>query len=392
MQKGSRGRYPHACPSCDQIKSNWIKNNSLNLTPVQFFKTYRGSKHAAINEIATKLEFGYEINQIGPKSEKKVIAKCDFCLRQYETSLQTLKRKSIACCKSCSAIAASFSRELTLINPHQYWQSKQLNVDFSRIDIQRTIQELQYDPRLVSPRCERKIYAYCVICKKSTLISRFSFLSKKKFIVACPECVPILTKQTLKDKYGVSNTIEIPNVQAQLKNPSTELLIESILRDRYGVPFIRNYSIGPYSFDFFLPEQNLLIECQGDYFHDFKKNGYEGTPKDKAKSTYIEKYTCYKLIWIWEHELHIGRIRKILDYHIYSVIEPRIELNKKELQFRSCSKEESFKFLASFHYLGNLGTAASPYGSYLNDKLISVAVFGGMTRKESSNKIAKQLG
>ena len=87
MQKGSRGRYPHACPSCDQIKSNWIKNNSLNLTPVQFFKTYRGSKHAAINEIATKLEFGYEINQIGPKSEKKVIAKCDFCLRQYETCL-----------------------------------------------------------------------------------------------------------------------------------------------------------------------------------------------------------------------------------------------------------------------------------------------------------------
>jgi hypothetical protein len=96
------------------------------------------------------------------------------------------------------------------------------------------------------------------------------------------------------------------------------------------------------------------------------------------------------LVWIWEHELHIGRLRKILDFHIHSALEPEVSFELSGLNFMEITHQQAFSFLASYHYLGNLGTAASPYGAWYNGELVCVIVFGGLTRKESAQKTAGQ--
>jgi len=77
MIKPSRSGFPHACTKCDQIKSNWKKNNSEQLNPIEFFNSYSKKGHNSIDEIETLKQFGYTSNQIGPKSEKPVIATCN---------------------------------------------------------------------------------------------------------------------------------------------------------------------------------------------------------------------------------------------------------------------------------------------------------------------------
>jgi putative resolvase len=136
------------------------------------------------------------------------------------------------------------------------------------------------------------------------------------------------TVETLQLKYGVSTTLDIPSVQMQLLNPaSTEQILEAIIRDEYKLEYTKNFSLGPYSFDFYIPKCNLLIECQGDYFHKFKEFGYSGTPVDRAKSSFVENNTAYKLIWIYEHEINLGRIRKILGYQLGKIKTTRTASN-----------------------------------------------------------------
>jgi len=170
----------------------------------------------------------------------------------------------------------------------------------------------------------------------------------------------------LQEKYGVSCTLDIPSVREKLESPSTERLVAAVLSKRYKIEYIHQYTIGPYSFDFFVPSLNLLIECQGDYFHNFKENGYSGTPKDRSKSSYVENNTNFKLVWIYEHEIHIGRLHKILDYHIFNAIEPATDFELKDLSFSSIPNADAHQFLSKYHYLGNLGTVATCWGAFHN--------------------------
>jgi len=80
---------------------------------------------------------------------------------------------------------------------------------------------------------------------------------------------------------------------------SIELKIKEILID-IGIEFKQQFIIGrKFSVDFFVPKANLIIECNGDYWHnreDIKK-------KDKRKMKYLE--VCgFNILILWEHEIN----------------------------------------------------------------------------------------
>ena len=65
--------------------------------------------------------------------------------------------------------------------------------------------------------------------------------------------------------------------------------------------------IGYHQFDCLVPKQetlthNLLIECDGDYWHSLPKV----IRRDKAKFTYIDKYfkDSHEIFYIFEHEFY----------------------------------------------------------------------------------------
>jgi len=68
----------------------------------------------------------------------------------------------------------------------------------------------------------------------------------------------------------------------EMQDTKPELAVQAVLDD-YKIDYIKQHKIGPYTFDFYLPDNNILIEVQGEYWHSFTavKN------KDLSKNSFI---------------------------------------------------------------------------------------------------------
>ena len=71
--------------------------------------------------------------------------------------------------------------------------------------------------------------------------------------------------------------------------------------DRYGVRYIQQKTINKSKFilDFWLPDYQLVIECNGDYWHNLEKT--------KERDQRLEEYVFSKgkgILWLWEHEIN----------------------------------------------------------------------------------------
>jgi len=74
---------------------------------------------------------------------------------------------------------------------------------------------------------------------------------------------------------------------------------------------IPQYKYKGYFFDFYLLEYNILIECDGDYWHGFGKLDEEldevqtrSRINDKIKNKLVDDSPNIKLLRFWEHEIH----------------------------------------------------------------------------------------
>ncbi len=374
-----------ACGGCRSISAAYTLLKTVENKRSFWLARRQKSFPSCVDEVATKEKFGYAVDALGTGSKRKVVATCEFCLGQFVTSLHLLtKASSSHACKQCDAVASHYAKH-GVGNKHDFWL-KIRTVDLSGVDAERTLIEFGYNPLTINTYSTKKIVAVCSYCKARIRISMSKY-SQRQANIACPSCTRRKTVKTLETRYGVSTTLDIPSVRQKLANPKTEQIVESMLRDVYGVDFERNFTIGPYSFDFYVPSRNLLMECQGDFFHGFKQYGYSGTPHDRAKSSYVEAHTSHKLVWVWEHEIHVGRVKKILDYHVGGANEPIMSFKLNQLEFKRIQNADAHAFLSRFHYLGNLGTVATCYGAFFDNTLMAACAFGGVTRQQSIKKV-----
>jgi len=102
--------------------------------------------------------------------------------------------------------------------------------------------------------------------------------------------------ETLKRKIA-SGELSLPK---KWKDTSIELIIEEKLRGQdinyVKQKYIKNVGL----VDFFLPDSNLIIECDGDYWHNVSGAQQKDTNRDFA-STFCHQY---KTIRFWEHEIN----------------------------------------------------------------------------------------
>lgn len=184
------------------------------------------------------------------------------------------------------------------------------------------------------------------------------------------------------------------------KVSSIQDLLYSILDD-LGVRYYREYNdksddpqctIGPYNFDCVIPRENnpnLLIECQGDYWHSKQKT----IKLDKSKSSYIKNNfpSQYELKYLWEHEFQCkDRIVETLKYWLNMSKFELIEYNFNDLAIKKSPASDYNDLLRKYHYLSNAGRGGISYGAYLGDILIAVVIFSPLIRQnikiESFNK------
>lgn len=182
-----------------------------------------------------------------------------------------------------------------------------------------------------------------------------------------------------------------PEMLAKLnksRNSTEEFLIRYFL-DSLDIEYIPDYVLGPYVFDIFLPNLAMLIEFDGMKWHH--PDYVEGRAKtnirrDKSKTTYVKN----------QHpELSLMRLNETGLYQ-KGFLEQKFQAHIKERDFsfpdieiREVENKEALQFLTLFHYKENQRAASGlKLGAYLDDKLIGIAVYSYVGRRE----IATSMG
>jgi len=125
----------------------------------------------------------------------------------------------------------------------------------------------------------------CVICG---VISKFRPYVHRKIVTGerrpcCSvECAAALGRRNLKQE-----------------RTSIELKMAKEL-DKRGLEYIEQYNLGDkFRLDFFIPKYGIVIECDGDYWHNLP----EVMKRDRSKNAYI-KACGYSLYRFWESEIN----------------------------------------------------------------------------------------
>lgn len=173
-----------------------------------------------------------------------------------------------------------------------------------------------------------------------------------------------------------------------------EDIVASML-DELKIPYLRQHSIGYWLFDFFIPSLSLLVEINGDYWHNRKQNA----ANDTRKYAYVAEYFPHlKLRIIWEHEFASpgalqDKILRLLGLKEYE----QADFSFDDIEIKPCALRDVDLFLTKYHYLRGIGFNSCAYGAYLQDRLIAVCSFASITRRasaadaESSPKFVKEL-
>jgi len=90
---------------------------------------------------------------------------------------------------------------------------------------------------------------------------------------------------------------------ARLKQiiPSKDTTIEKLIQKNYNVEkftFQKHYSIGCWQVDIAFPDQKLVVECDGDYWHQLARKKL----RDEELNKYIDEIR-WKILHFHEHEI-----------------------------------------------------------------------------------------
>lgn len=167
------------------------------------------------------------------------------------------------------------------------------------------------------------------------------------------------------------------------KNSKLELIVKDFLNS-HNINHIDNYRglLGGKEIDILIPEYNIGIEINGNYFHS------ELSGK-KDKNYHLNKtLDCQdkniKLIQLYEDEVLLKQdivfsiLAKELNINIIT------KINVEDCEIKEVHKKTSTKFLEENHLQGN-SIDKFRYGLYYKNKLISIITFGKKRKTTKNN-------
>jgi hypothetical protein len=207
------------------------------------------------------------------------------------------------------------------------------------------------------------------------------------------EASEISKRRWMNDEFREKQALARANILTNGKDSILERIAQNVL-GTLQIPYVRHHVVGYFEFDLFIPSHNVLVECNGEYWHSLRKS------KDAAKFTYVDKYfPQYKILYLWERDfLNPGLIHKKLVESLslelattklsdFEFCDIRIQkMNTKDIMsgsYYSAAEE----FLQSYHYSGYGRSAKSVYGAYLGSELIGICKFSSPMRAESATSM-----
>ena len=171
-----------------------------------------------------------------------------------------------------------------------------------------------------------------------------------------------------------------PVTDKKLKGTWIENYICSIL-DELNITYIRNTRtvIYPKELDVYIPEFNLAIECNGDYWHSLKDKKYHIDKLNACHSNGIE------LMTIWEDQLIHNRS------YIENLIKSKFESHKYELNYSQIPNKEAVKFVNKYGYTKK-HKSAYYLGAYYNSSLLAIIGYNVNSNTTIINQIYTKFG
>jgi len=186
--------------------------------------------------------------------------------------------------------------------------------------------------------------------------------------------------QALKQAEERRKGLRLP-IPVLFRDTKPELAVKAVL-EAHRINFTQQFPLGPYSFDFCLTGQKILIEVQGDFWHSQPKN----EANDKAKFTFTQNnHPEYKIIYILEsHTLTKNGISTVLNKFLHPT---KLDIDLQDIVIEEITKDQTNKVLDACHYLPRLRkNARALHGIVLDNKVIGVMVWSAVSHSSIANK------
>lgn len=256
----------------------------------------------------TSFYLGYNPLEAGHTAEGGffMIKKCEFCGKEFRTFYSVLKNGGGRFC-SLSCFGKYFRPfNVNLKNPKKGIYKKCLicNKNFY-------VRESRSNAKFCSIKCwklSKRIKIKCKLCKKY-----FEVTLSRKNRVYCNECKLLRNCRIKKrcegcGKYFLARKDFVKKGNDRycskrcyfLKQKTTniERKINDELEKRNFLYEKQKY-IDNYIIDFYLPKYKIIIEADGDYWHNLPKNKNRDIQRD-----FILGFKGYKIFRFWEHEIN----------------------------------------------------------------------------------------
>ena len=131
--------------------------------------------------------------------------------------------------------------------------------------------------------------------------------------------------------------------------------------------------LSPYELDFYMPDINLAIECDGLYWHGENSSGkskdYHINKTNKCNSLGIRLVHIFEDEWIYKKDIVKSKISSLLKLDNIKYVGARVT------KIKHIPSNEASEFLTKNHIQGNCNSPIK-LGAFIDNELVSVVTFG----------------
>lgn len=160
-------------------------------------------------------------------------------------------------------------------------------------------------------------------------------------------------------------------------NTGIERKVENFLIEN-RINYIPKFRSG-LEIDFYLPDHNIGIECDGLYYHSYGKFSF-GKDKKYFKNRHIDKQLFFKekgidVLFLWENEINdINKFNIWCSMLKHKILKNSYKIYARNTTIRNISNAEKKEFLIENHIQGNT-ISSYAYGLFYYEKLVAVMTF-----------------
>ena len=268
--------------------------------------------------------------------------KCDWCGKLiYRTAYRYNKHDRHFCSNKCQALkreSETYERRTCEICGRDMYVRKSLSQRFCSDECQNAWQRSRVN--FENPKFEGGALK-CEWCGKEFIVGKYRLEHGSK--LCSNECRRAWfanvwsQSESWKDesKRRAASLLQHNSVITQTR---PQVIANAIL-DELGITYVNEKPFVYYSVDNYLPEQNLIIEVMGDYWHcspiRYKepKNDKQRhiISRDKAKHTFLRDRYGIEVLYLWESDLlndaekckaiiseYVGQTGRLSNYHSFN--------------------------------------------------------------------------